>query len=307
MIHSLVATNLYLISLDQKLIGFRNFISAWLYKSDGITFLVDPGPQYSVNQLIKTLKEIGVKQIDYILLTHIHIDHAGGTGALLEHFPKARIICHPRAIGHMISPERLWQGSLKAVGKIAESYGEIIPISASAIDFQNRIDTEAGEIKVFETPGHAIHHLCFQFQNYLFAGEVAGVTHCLKEGIYARPATPPKFKLETSLASLDRIIPLEASMICFGHYGFRKDVKATLKRSREQLTLWVEIVQNQLEKGEKNLKNKIIATLKKEDAAFANMTYLPEDIQQREIYFVGNSLNGMKAYLQEKLNYRTQE
>lgn len=289
-----------MIPLDQKLPGFRNFINAWLYKSEATTFLVDPGPNFSIRHLINTLKEIGVEHIDYILLTHIHIDHAGGAGVLVDHYPGARIICHPMGIGHMIAPEKLWQGSLKVLGAVAESYGEILPVPAGAIAFQDKIETKAGDIDVFETPGHAIHHLSFQFRNYLFAGEVAGVTYCLKEGIYTRPATPPRFKLEISLASLDRIMPLDASMICFGHYGFREDVKAALKEARDQLSLWVEVVRRQLEKGEQNLIDRTIATLKKEDAAFANIKYLAEDIQQREVYFIGNSLNGMKEYVIEE-------
>ena len=101
-------SNVYLISLDQKMIGFRNFISAWLYKSDEIAFLVDPGPRYSINQLTGTLKKIGVRRLDYILFTHIHIDHAGGTGDLPAYYPEARIICHPRAVSHMVSPPGIY-------------------------------------------------------------------------------------------------------------------------------------------------------------------------------------------------------
>jgi len=293
----MVDPDLYLITLDQNLPGFYNFINAWLYKSETTTFLVDPGPQYSINHLISTLKEIGVKRIDYILLTHIHIDHAGAAGTLLHHYPCARIICHPMGIDHMIAPSKLWQGSLKILGKIAEAYGEIVPVPACSISFLDKIETHAGDINVFKTPGHAVHHLSFQFQNYLFAGEVAGIVHCLEKGIYMRPATPPRFKLEISLASLDRIMTLDTSMICFGHYGFRKDVKAALKGARDQLSFWVEVVRQELAKGEDNLKNRVIAILEKEDPAFANIKYLAEDIQQRELYFVGNSLNGMKEYV----------
>ena len=191
MTYSKVDSNLYLIPLDQKMIGFRNFIAAWLYKSDELTFLVDPGPKYSINQLMNILKEINVHQIDYILLTHIHIDHAGGAGVILEHFPQAKVVCHSKAVEHMTSPEKLWQGSLKVLGDIAEAYGEIMPVPANRIGYLNRIETNAGNINAIETPGHAVHHLSFQFRQYLFAGEVIGVVHCMEEGIYTRPATPP--------------------------------------------------------------------------------------------------------------------
>jgi len=86
-------------------------------------------------------------------------------------------------------------------------------------------------------------------------------------------------------------------MICFGHYGFRKDVKDALKGARDQLSFWVEVVRSELAKGEENLENRVIAILKKEDAGFAIIKYLAEDIQQRELYFVGNSLNGIKEYV----------
>lgn len=297
MSYSIINPNLYLIALDQKMTGFRNFIGAWLYKSDAIAFLVDPGPRYSVNQLTGILKKIGVRRLDYILLTHIHIDHAGGTGALLAHYPEARIICHPRAVSHMVSPQNLWQGSLKNLGVIAESYGEIIPVPTGAIEFRDRIETPSGDIKAIDTPGHAVHHLCFQFQDYLFAGEAAGIINCLHQGIYARPTTPPIFKLKTSLSSIDRIMALDVSMICFGHYGFRTDVKQALTTAQSQLLNWVEMVKNQLEKGEDNLDKRIIEGLKTKDPSFANITYLPEDIRRREIYFIGNSLKGMKEYL----------
>ncbi len=303
MISSKIDSHLYLIPLDQNMIGFRDFISAWLYKNDEITFLVDPGPQNSTNQLIDALKEINVQQIDYILLTHIHIDHAGGTGEILKYFPEAKIVCHPKAIEHMTSPEKLWQGSLKVLGDIAEAYGEIIPIPTKAIKYLDRIETNAGDINAIETPGHAVHHLSFQFQHYLFAGEVIGISHCLNEGIYTRPATPPRFKLKTSLNSIDKIVPLDISLICYGHYGFRTDAKTALKEGRDQLLVWIKIIKKQLKYGNQNLINRTVEALRKEDSAFANIKYLPEDIQQRELYFVGNSIKGISEFLQKEIYY----
>ncbi|MBF0235798.1 MAG: MBL fold metallo-hydrolase [Desulfamplus sp.] len=303
MTYTKIDSNLYLIPLDQNMIGFRDCISAWLFKSDEITFLVDPGPKNSINQLLDTLKEINVQQIDYILLTHIHIDHAGGTGLILEHFPQAKVVCHPKAIEHMISPEKLWHGSLKVLGDIAEAYGEIIPIPTNEIVYLNQIKTSLGHINVIETPGHAVHHLSFQFQHYLFAGEVIGVTHSLNEGIYARPATPPRFKLKTSLDSIDKVIALNVSMICFGHYGFRTDTKAAFTNARNQLLLWIEIIRDQIQKGDQNFIDRTIEALKDEDTTFANLRYMSEDIQQREIYFVGNSIKGMSEYLQKEISH----
>jgi len=293
-----VFSNLYLIDLDQKMTGFRKFISAWLYIENESTFLVDPGPKYSIETLIKALKEIGIDKLDYVLLTHIHIDHAGGTGRLLEEYPMAKVICHPKGIKHMINPEKLWKGSLKVLGKIAESYEEIIPIPAEKISFQEQIPMGNSKIDVIDTPGHAAHHLSYHFNEYLFAGEVAGLNQSLPNRIYTRPATPPVFELDISLSSIDKVIALNPQIICYGHYGFRQDADTALKTAREQFILWTEIVKEQLQQGDDNLRDRVFEQLKIRDKIFANIQYQDDDIKSREENFIINSVNGMKQYLE---------
>ena len=152
--------NLFCIDLDQPTLeGFRKFISAWLYRGNGFTLLVDPGPLSTIPHLRGELRRHGVERIDYVLLTHIHIDHAGGTGALLREFPEARVICHPEGIRHLVAPEKLWQGSRKVLGTLAEAYGEIVPVPQEKIGFEEEIG--ASGVRVFLTPGHAQHHCCY--------------------------------------------------------------------------------------------------------------------------------------------------
>ncbi len=292
-----VLPHLYLIDLEQKKTGFRNFISSWLFMNENTTFLIDPGPKYSIETLINALKEIGVVSIDYILLTHIHIDHAGAAGRLLEIFPQANIICHPKGIEHMVEPEKLWKGSLKVLGEIAEAYGKIIPIPADKISFQEEIKTGSGVIKVVETPGHAVHHISFLFNQTLFVGEAAGVNHHVNNTNYMRPATPPKFIMDISLASLDKVIDLNPDIICFGHHGYRKDSMVAMQQARKQMILWVEEVKGQLSLGEDNFTQRVFNTLLEKDPVFANFKHLDPDIQKREEYFVGNSIKGIKDFL----------
>ena len=152
--------NLSCIDLDEpRLQGFTRFISSWLWQSEGLNFLVDPGPLSTIPHLLGELQKKGVARLDYILLTHIHIDHAGGTGELLRRYPEARVVCHPKGIRHMVNPEKLWQGSLKVLGHVAEVYGEIIAVPEENIFFADEVAD--GRIKVYLTPGHAQHHLCF--------------------------------------------------------------------------------------------------------------------------------------------------
>lgn len=293
-----IFSNLYLIDLDQKMTGFRKFISSWLYIENEFVFVVDPGPKYSIEVLINALKEIGVEKIDYVLLTHIHIDHAGGTGRLLDAYPMAKVICHPKGIKHMIDPEKLWKGSLKVLGKIAESYEEIIPIPADKIIFQEQVPMGNSTIEVVDTPGHAAHHLSYHFNEYLFAGEVAGLNQSLPDRIYTRPATPPVFELDISLSSIDKVIALKPEIICFGHYGYREDADIALKTAREQFVLWTEIVKEQLQQGDENLRDRVFKQLLERDKIFANIQYLEDDIKTREENFIINSVNGMKQYVQ---------
>ena len=297
--YSCIDKNLILIDLDQKPEGFRRFISSWLYKSEELTFLVDPGPLYSIGALTSALKEIGVVNLNYILLTHIHIDHAGGTGKLLTFFPETPVLCHPKGMDHMVNPAKLWEGTVSILGELALAYGEIVPIPRENIFYEEKIPVGEDTIHVVETPGHAPHHVSYIFKHYLFAGEVAGVHQPLPDRTYMRPATPPKFKLETSLSSLDRVIEKAPDMICFGHYGHHNDALTMLRLAREQLILWTEVLKEHDAHGVDDGMEHLMERLIKSDTCFANYRYLETDLRKREEYFVINSLRGIRGYLND--------
>jgi glyoxylase-like metal-dependent hydrolase (beta-lactamase superfamily II) len=288
--------NLTCIDLDQpSLEGFRQFISCWLYRNDKFAFIVDPGPLSSIPYLHKQLQVEGVEQLDYILLTHIHIDHAGGTGELLKLFPQAKVICHPQGIKHLIAPDKLWQGSKKVLGKLADAYGEIIPVPEANTEFTEEIDSTG--IRCFQTPGHAQHHCCYLFDDLLFGGEVAGV-HCqVENGIYMRPATPPKFILEIALDSVQRMINLQPRYLVIAHYGLVEPALEYLEIGRQQLTLWVKGAAKHFDLEGKQRRNELVDWLSENDPYFQNFNQLDEDIRARELHFLDNSLRGMIDYV----------
>ncbi|MDY0191379.1 MAG: MBL fold metallo-hydrolase [Desulfuromonas sp.] len=298
--------NIHCIDLDQpQLPGFRQFISAWLIAEEHFSAVVDPGPLSTIPVLIQAMQAKGIKHLDYILLTHIHIDHAGGTGELLKYFPEAQVICHPDGITHMIAPQKLWQGSLQVLGDMAQIYGKIIAVSAKNISFSPKVGDTG--IEVYKTPGHAAHHQCFKYADLLFGGEVCGVTSAVATGIYMRPATPPRFMLPIALDSIDRMIALKPLHLVIAHYGLVKPALEYLRTGRKQLILWLQAVAATYNVASADREQAFFDWLIEHDVNFSNITQLDEDIRQRELRFLGNTLRGMLGYYRSLDAHQQQE
>ncbi len=287
---------LELIDLDIPSLGYTRFISAWLYQGSEGRFLVDPGPACTVGALFDALEKRGVRRLDYILLTHIHMDHSGGIGQVVKRFPDAKVVCHELAVRHLVDPAKLWAGSVKVLGRVAEVYGPIEPIPESNIMTVDHVAFGDG-VTVVPAPGHAAHHQAFVFGDYLFCGEAFGIFIDLSDQFYLRPATPPVFVLENFLASMDALAPFVNRRICFAHYGSYPDGDAILKTARQQLRLWVEVVENHGIDDDMDL---VIADLEQKDPVYARKSRLDEALLARENYFSANSIRGIRQYLQDR-------
>jgi glyoxylase-like metal-dependent hydrolase (beta-lactamase superfamily II) len=292
-----LSDNLFLITLDPFMRGFENFIGTWLYKGD-VNFIVDVGPSVTVPSLIKAIEDIGVAHLDYILLTHIHIDHAGGIGEVAHHSAETPIICHKAGIKHLVDPNRLWEGTIKTLGSLGHGYGPI-----RAVDEKRFLDTEifkSKEIKCFLTPGHSAHHVSFLTGDYLFAGEAGGVCLSMEPDFeYLRPATPPTFFMETSVNSIDTLIEKAPKHICYSHFGMKNDAKGMLLRHREQLYFWEKIIRDELESSpKKDFVSDCLNLLLQHDRNLAGFFALNQSVQERERGFLTNSIRGFTGYLQ---------
>ena len=292
--------NLILIDLDLFREGFQRFISSWVYRQGRTTILVDPGPRSTYPTLRRTLAQIGVGAIDAVLLTHIHIDHAGGCGLLLKDHPQAKVICHPRSFRHLIDPARLWSDSRKVLGTLAEEYGAIEPISESVLTFDQTVQVNDLEVCAIDTPGHAPHHLCFCVGKYLFTGEVAGVTYPLASKTYFRPATPAGGRIDLLQDSQKKAAGLSAEYICFGHYGLTKNSAHFWSEAAAQLALWLATVKKHITSSGEIDEQNVFLDLLHNDPLFCAFTDLPRRIQTREQFFVVNSIRGMAGYLFEQ-------
>jgi len=296
-----ILPGLHLVDLDlPSREGFRQFIGSWVLQRGGATLLVDPGPRATVPTLFGALEDLGVQRLDAVLLTHIHIDHAGGAGLVADRYPDARVWCHSAGIPHLVDPAKLWAGSRKVLGGLAEAYGEIAPVPAAAIGHREEFTVGPLRVRALDTPGHAAHHLSFAVGDVLFAGEVAGVHRALPAGTYLRPATPPTFFRDVYCRSLDRVAVLGATHLCFGHYGHTREVRQALALARAQIDLWVGVVERHLARGIETVEEAVFQELLEVDPHFGLYRDLPADAQRRERTFFANTVAGLRGYLQER-------
>lgn len=297
-----ITPKLYLIPLDQNLPGFASFIGAWLYKGEK-TFLVDVGPSATIPDLLKALEILDIRHPDVILLTHIHIDHAGGAGDIARHFPDTPIVCHKSGIRHLADPSRLWEGSLKTLGQTARAYGPIQPVPQAQLH-DAAVFREYG-IEPFLTPGHAPHHVSFLSESCLFAGEAGGVfTDLSGTGAfgdwYLRPATPPKFFLEMSIQSIDVLMDIPHDILCYGHFGATRHTPRILDAHKQQIFRWEDIIREQMKLGyETDLADHCIEALLKNDPLLAGWNRLQPDVRERERIFFRNSILGFVGYIKD--------
>ena len=292
-----ILENLFLVDLDLPIPGFSHFISSWIIKEGDRAIIIDPGPSATVNTLLNALREIGIRGIDYILLTHIHLDHAGGCGYLIKSYPDPIIVCHPQAVTHLSNPERLWQGSVGVLGDLARAYGQPFPVNKEKICHESDILWKDYIIQSLETPGHASHHLCFFFKDLVFAGEVAGISVPSGNKPYIRPATPPPFRPEIALKSISLVTERRPQLICYGHYGLLKDAVNMLQMAKEQIRFWLTVIQERQDKGLNMDVEEILGDILAKDSHLSSFYQLDSDIRERESYFIKNSIIGMLGFI----------
>lgn len=245
--------HLYLV--DLKPLGIEKFIASYVLTGNK-TMIVETGPTTSIGNLLAGLREIAIgnDDIDYVAVSHIHIDHAGGSGRLLEHLPNARLLAHPRGVPHLVKPEKLWRQTKQVLGEIADMYGKIHPVPEGRIvKATDGMTVELGDnvrLKVLETLGHASHHLSF-YENSsrgVFTGDAAGV-YLERIGAII-PTAPPPFNLEMALTSLDRLIELRPEKLYYTHFGVGGDAVRRLEAYVSQLKLWAEVIHEGIENHE---------------------------------------------------------
>jgi len=242
--------------IDLKPVGLENFIASYVLKGEKATAVVETGPTCSIPNLVAGLKEIGVENegVDYVAVSHIHIDHAGGAGTLMKHLPNAKLIVHAKGAPHIVKPEKLWEQSRLVLGEVAVVYGEIEAVPEDrVITPSDGMTFNLGgslQLKVIETLGHASHHLAY------FESETLGIFQGDAAGIYfpkldvTIPTAPAPFHLELTLASIEKLVQLQPRRLYYTHYGPVENGVERLRKYEAQLQLWAKIVSEAVKRGD---------------------------------------------------------
>ncbi|MDR1871308.1 MAG: MBL fold metallo-hydrolase [Deltaproteobacteria bacterium] len=203
----------------------------------GKRILIDCGTVTGAKDLVQRLKSIlGDKSLDFVFLTHIHLDHSGGLSAIFKAWPQAKAVVHEDAIRHLIYPAKLWRSTKRVMGEMAAVYGE-----PRSVDDERLIPHTAFShpgIQVIETPGHAAHHLSYRLGLTLFCGEAVGCPYAWGANFHSRPATPPLYYPELTFHSLNLLLKEPAKEAYFAHTHERGPLMETILAYRRQLTFW---------------------------------------------------------------------
>ncbi len=210
----------------------NDFVAAYLIEDNKRAAFVDTGCYLSVPMLLATLDEKNIKRenVDYIILTHIHLDHAGGAGELIKYLPNAKIIVHEYGANHLIDPSKLRSGVIKVYGELffKQCLGDLIPVPKDKITIAKDFDSiTLGErtLKFIDTPGHARHHICIwdEKSRGIFSGDTLGVSYreldTTQGELIFPPTTPIQFDPDAWKNTLKQLMELQPKYAYLTHFN----------------------------------------------------------------------------------------
>ena len=241
-------------TLDDNWMGRPKSIGTALLESDGHRAIVDPGPGSTLDTLKKGLGAHGasVSDLDAILLTHIHLDHAGATGALVRENPRLAVYVHKLGAPHMIDPAKLLASAARLwPDNLQQLFGEAVPLPAEnlrILEGGETIPLGSRKIDVVYTPGHASHHVSYfeGAEGVAFVGDTAGIK--IEGHSFVMPATPPPdIDLKIWDTSFAAILERKPKRLFLTHFGFSENPAAHIAQFRERLHQWMEMTERILQ------------------------------------------------------------
>ncbi|MCP4397684.1 MAG: MBL fold metallo-hydrolase [bacterium] len=217
---------------------------------------VDVGISHSVPALRKVLqqRQIAPENVKYLIVTHVHLDHAGGAGVFLQELPNAQVVVHPKGARHLINPERLIQASIAVYGeeRFRAFFGGMLPVPAERIvkaAHKHRLQLHGRELLFLDTPGHARHHLCVvdERSQGIFTGDTFGLSYRefdTQNGPFIFPSSSPaQFEPERLQASIEMLLAYQPKKIYLAHFGCVEDVLRLADNLHEMINTFITLAQ----------------------------------------------------------------
>ena len=239
-----LGNDVYLVDIHDQ--GESERTSCYIIAAEKVA-LIETGAAPGAGYLMAALKNLGIspEQVEFIIVTHIHLDHSGGAGVMAAKLPNSRVIVHPRGARHLIDPSRLIAGA-KAIYKdrFDDLFGTVLPVPKERVytpEDGETLDLGGGRsLTVYHTPGHARHHFVIHdpASQGIFSGDALGIRFYALSKLLGRdftlPSTPPsEFDPQAVVEVIDRIIKLDLENIYFTHFGKASGAPAILARNRE--------------------------------------------------------------------------
>ena len=246
-----------IVQIDTMLAGDPAFNAVYLVQAREPA-LVEAGPAADTPVILEALKELGVGPGDlaHLVVTHVHLDHAGGLGGLVRTFRRATVWVHGRGAPHLVDPSRLVASTARTYGeaRMLELYGTTEPVPQDRIRSVadgDQISLGDRALKVIGTPGHASHHVAFleDRTGAIFTGEAVG-SHLPWADSYRPALPPPEADVQAALGSILRIRDLEASALLTSHFGAIADATEGCDRAAQRIRAWSETCRRILEEDE---------------------------------------------------------
>ena len=293
-------------TLDNQWMGHPRSIAAALLESEGHRAIVDPGPGSTIETLRKQLQARGlsVGDLDALLLTHIHLDHAGASGALVRENPRLAVYVHKNGAPHMADPSKLVASALRLwPNELQQLFGETLPVppeNLRILEGGETLTLGSSKLEVVYTPGHASHHVSYfdHEESVAFVGDTAGVR--IEGHSYVMPATPPPdIDLEIWENSFTAILERKPARLFLTHFGFSGNPVEHVLLFRERLHKWAAVAE------------KSIRSASDDSAAMASFMaatraeiaeYLPADEMEHYVFNAGLNLSflGLARYLRKR-------
>jgi len=242
-----------------------HFDAAYLIVENGHGAFIDCGTNYSVPRMLAALDNAGLQpeQVDWLILTHVHLDHAGGAGELMAKLPNAQLVAHPRGARHMVDPSMLWAGASAVYGEetMQREYGRLRPVPAERVIESADgyvVDLQGRPLLCLETPGHAKHHQAIYDEraHVCFTGDTFGLSYRELDtaaGPFILPTTTPvQFDPVALHTSINRLLALKPEAMYLTHYGRVEAVSRLAEDLHELIDAMVAIAQSLKEAPERH-------------------------------------------------------